>query len=114
MVGVATKLIHDIRARRNEATTLGIVIANDRANHNQYQFEYAVVGRTYTAWHQGTVDRGPSDIYVGGTFTVYYDPAHPDRADLCSFRAAVKTDLEILGLLSGMLVFTAVITRKSW
>jgi hypothetical protein len=114
MVGFATKLVNDISARRNEATTVGIVIANDRSNHNQYQFEYAVHGQRYTAWHQGTVDCGPNDISVGGAFTVYYDPVHPNRADLCSFKAAVKNDLEILGLLSGMLVFTAVITRKSW
>lgn len=114
MVGYTTKLANDIHARRNEETTVGLVIGNDRANHNQYQFEYAVHGQRYTAWHQGTVDCGPSDIAVGGASTVYYDPAHPNRADLCSFRAAVKTDTEILGLVLGMLVFTAVITRKSW
>jgi hypothetical protein len=68
----------------------------------------------YTAWHQGTVDCDPIDISVGETFTVSYDRVHPNRADLCSFKGAVKNDLKILGLLSGMLVFTAVITRKSW
>jgi len=114
MVGLTTKLVNDIRARRKEAATVGIVIANDRSNHNQYQFEYAVRSQKYTAWHQGTVDCGPSDISVGGTFTVYYDSVHPNRADLCNFKAAVNNDLEILGLLSGMLVFTAAITRKSW
>ena len=113
ITGFTSKLVNDIRTRRNEATTVGIVIANDRSNHNQYQFEYAVDGQRYTAWHQGTVDCGPSDISVGGTVTVYYNPVHRDRADLCNFKGAVKNDLEILGLLSGMLVFTAFITRKS-
>ena len=114
LVGLTTKLVDDTRARGKEVTTVGIVIANDRSNHNQYQFEYAVRGQKYTAWHQGTVDCGPSDISVGGTFTVYYDPVHPNRADLCSFKTGMKNDLEVIGLLSGMLVFTAVITRKSW
>jgi hypothetical protein len=35
MVGWTTKLVNDIRARRKEATTVGIVIANDRSNHTQ-------------------------------------------------------------------------------
>jgi hypothetical protein len=113
MVGFTTKLVTDISAKRNRATTVGMVIAHDLPNHNQYQFEYAIDGQRYTAWHQGTVDCGPNDINVGGKFTVYYDPPHPNRADLCSFKAAVKNDIEILGLLSGMLVFTALITRKS-
>ena len=90
MVGFITKLVNGIRTRRNEATTVGLVIANDRSNHNQYQFQYAVDGQRYTAWHQGTVDCGPSDISVGGTFTVYYDPVHPNRADLCSFQSRSK------------------------
>jgi hypothetical protein len=114
MVGFTAKLVTDITAKGNEATTVGIVIVHDLPNHNQYQFEYAVGGQRYTAWHQGTVDCGPDDIIVGGKFTVYYDPLHPSRADLCSFKGAVKNDLQILGLLSVMLAFTALITRKSW
>jgi hypothetical protein len=35
---------------------------------------------------------------------------HPEKADLCSFRGAIKDDLKILGLLSGMLLLTAVFT----
>jgi len=114
MAGFTAKLVADIRAKRSEATTVGIVIAHDLPNHNQYQFEYAVGGQRYTAWHQGTVDCGPNNINVGGKFTVYYDPLHPNTADLCSFKAAVKNDMEILGLFSGMLVFSALVTRKSW
>jgi hypothetical protein len=114
MVGFTSKLIADMHAKGNEATTLGIVTARDLPNHDQYQFAYSVGDQRYTSWHQGTVNCGPNRIYVGGVFTVYYDPLHPSRADLCSFKGAVKNDLQILGLMSAMLVLTAIFTRKSW
>ena len=110
IVGFASKYVGDRKTWRNEATTLGIVVAHDLPNHNQYQFEYAVSGQRYYSWHQGTVDCDPGEMGIGKTFKVYYDPTHPDKADLCSFKSALKNDLQILGLLSGMLLLTAVFT----
>ena len=108
IVGFASKYAGDRKSWRNEATTSGVVVAHDLPNHNQYQFEYAISGQRYYSWHQGTVTCDAGEIYVGKTVLVYYDPMHPDKADLCSFRGAITNDLQILGLLSGMLVLTAV------
>lgn len=110
IVGFASKYLADRKTVRNEATTFGIVVAHDLANHNQYQFEYAVSGQRYYSWHQGTVDCDPGEMGIGRTYKVYYDPARPDKSDPCSFKSAVKNDLQILGLLSGMLALTAIFT----
>ena len=108
IVGFASKYVGDRKTWRNEATTSGIVVAHDLPNHNQYQFEYAISGRRYYSWHQGTVTCDAGEIYIGKTVLVYYDPVHPEKADLCSFQGAIHNDLQILGLLSGMLILTAV------
>jgi Protein of unknown function (DUF3592) len=110
IVGFASKYVGDWKTWRNEATTSGIVVAHDLPNHNQYQFEYAMSGHRYYSWHQGTTDCDAGEINVGKTILVYYDPIHPEKADLCSFRGAIRNDLQILGLLSGMLVLIAVFT----
>ena len=112
IVGVASKYARDRNSWRDEATTSGVVVAHDLPNHNQYQFEYAISGQRYYSWHQGTTTCDAGEICVGKTVAVYYDPMHPDRADLCSFRGAIANDLKILGLLFGMLVLTAVFTTR--
>jgi len=106
--GFASKYVGDRKTWRNEATTSGIVVAHDPPNHNQYQFEYAISDHRYYSWHQGTVTCDAGEI--GKSVLVYYDPVHPEKADLCSFRGAIQNDLQILGLLSGMLVLTAAFT----
>jgi hypothetical protein len=110
IVGFASKYVGDTKTLRNEGTTVGIVVAHDLANHNQYQFEYRVSGERYYGWHQGTVDCDPGEMAIGKNYKVFYDPVHPEKADLCSFKSAVKNDLQILGLLSGMLFLTAIFT----
>jgi hypothetical protein len=110
IVGFASKYVGDRKTWRNEATTSGIVVAHDPPNHNQYEFEYAIASQRYYSWHQGTVTCDAGELNIGKTVLVYYDPMHPEKADLCSFRGAIENDLQILGLLSGMLVLTAVFT----
>ena len=112
IVGFASKYVGDRKTWRREATTSGIVVEHDLPNHNQYRFEYAISGQQYYSWHQGTVTCNPGEIYIGKKVLVYYDPIHPEKADLCSFRGAITNDLQILGLLSGMLVLTAVFTSR--
>jgi Protein of unknown function (DUF3592) len=111
IVGFASKYAGDRNSLRNETTTSGVVAAHDVPNHNQYQFEYAISGQRYYGWHQGAVTCDTGELYVGKTVLVYYDPTHPEKADLCSFRGAISNDLQILTLLSGMLAVTAVFTR---
>ena len=112
IVGFASKYVRDTKTSQREATTSGVVVEHDLPNHNQYRFEYAISGQRYYGWHQGTVTCSPGEIYIGKAVLVYYDPEHPKKADLCSFRGAIKNDVEILGLLSGMLVLTAVFTAR--
>jgi hypothetical protein len=108
IVGFASRYVGDRKTWRNEATTSGIVVAHDAPNHNQYQFEYMRSGQRHYGWHVGTTTCDAGEIYVGKAVLVYYDPMHPDKADLCSFQGAMKNDLQALGGLSGVLVLTVV------
>ncbi len=108
IVGIVAKYTGDRKALQREATTTGIVVVHDLPNHNQYQFEYVVSGQRHYAWHQGTTTCDGGDMFVGKTVTVFYDPLHAEKADLCSFRGALTNDLQVFGLLCGMLIITAV------
>lgn len=112
MVGIVSKYLKDRQALQNEKTTSGIVVAHDLPNHNQYQFEYVVSGQRHYAWHQGTTTCDAADVFVGKSVTVFYDPLHPERADLCSFKGAITNDLQVLCLLCGMLVITTIFTAR--
>lgn len=108
IVGIVAKYLRDRKALQHEATTSGIVVAHDPPNHNQYQFEYVVSGQRHYAWHRSTTTCDAGDIFVGKTVTVFYDPLHVEKADLCSFRGALTNDLQVFGLLCGMLIFTTI------
>ena len=71
----------DSQIARRQRMTSGVVTAHDPANHNQYGYKFEVEGKSYAGWE------GPkgSDLAIGRTVVVYYDPENPNKNALTDF-----------------------------
>jgi hypothetical protein len=91
LIGACYLLFHShweaVVGNRQRVAT-GVITAYEETNHNQYRYQFAVDGATYTG-----LSNAPDDVAtVNGVAIVYYDPQDPSTNSLQNFVSESERD----------------------
>jgi len=71
----------DVQVAVRQEMTSGIVTDHRPSNHDMYAYDFSVNGRRYTGWQTPR----SSELAIGKTVTVYYDPQNFNKNSLVNF-----------------------------